>query len=83
MVVTAVFRMRRMRPSSGTEAMVGQRATARSYLNPDGFVFIRGERWKAVAEDAPISIGTPVEVIEVKGLTLKVKRHAPSGAPPA
>jgi membrane-bound serine protease (ClpP class) len=82
MMVTAIIRMRRIPPSSGIEAMVGQRATARSYLNPEGFVFIRGERWKAVAEDAPISEGTPVDVIEVKGLTLKVRRHAPGEPQP-
>ncbi|HET6616047.1 MAG TPA: nodulation protein NfeD, partial [Dehalococcoidia bacterium] len=76
MVVMAVIRMRRMPVSMGIEAMIGQRATARSYLNPDGFVFIRGERWKAIAQDAPISEGTPVEVISVKGLTLTVKRAA-------
>ena len=81
MVVMAVIRMRRMPVSMGIEAMIGQRATARSYLNPDGFVFIRGERWKAVAEDAPISEGTPVEVISVKGLTLTVKRAGGSPEP--
>jgi membrane-bound serine protease (ClpP class) len=80
MVVMAVIRMRRMPISMGVEAMIGERATARSYLNPEGFVFIRGERWKAIAQDAPISEGTPVEVISVKGLTLTVKRAA--GAEP-
>jgi membrane-bound serine protease (ClpP class) len=81
MVMTAFIRMRRMPVSMGVEAMIGQRATARSYLNPEGFVFIRGERWKAVAEDAPISEGTPVEVTSVKGLTLTVRRPEASEAP--
>jgi membrane-bound serine protease (ClpP class) len=58
----------------GTEALVGQTATVRSYLNPDGLVFLRGERWKAVAEDAPIHEGERVEVTGVKGLTLRVRR---------
>jgi membrane-bound serine protease (ClpP class) len=79
MVMMAVIRMRKMPISMGVEAMIGERATARSYLNPEGFVFIRGERWKAVAEDAPISEGTPVEVTAVKGLTLSVRR--PAGEP--
>jgi membrane-bound serine protease (ClpP class) len=74
MVATAIFRTRRMPSYTGTAALVGQRATARSYLNPNGFVFLRGERWKAVAEDAPIHEGERVEVTAVKGLTVTVRR---------
>jgi membrane-bound serine protease (ClpP class) len=66
----------------GVRAMIGQRATARSYLDPEGFVFIKGERWKAVAEDGPVFEGDPVEVVDVKGLTLLVRRH-PSPQPQA
>jgi len=74
MVMMAVIRMRKMPVSMGIEAMIGERATARSYLNPEGFVFIRGERWKAVAEDAPISEGTPVEVTRVDGNRIVVRQ---------
>jgi len=81
MVATAIIRMRRMPVSTGVEAMLGERAIARSFLNPEGFVFIRGERWKAVAEDAPIAEGTPVEVTSVKGLTLTVRRRPSDTSP--
>jgi membrane-bound serine protease (ClpP class) len=74
MVATAIIRMRRMPSYAGTAALIGQMATARSYLNPDGFIFLRGERWKAVAEDAPIREGERVEVTSVKGLTVTVRR---------
>jgi len=82
MVMMAIMRMRKMPVSMGVEAMIGERATARSYLNPEGFVFVRGERWKAIAEDAPVPEGTPVEVTSVKGLTLTVRRSAGAGTQP-
>jgi membrane-bound serine protease (ClpP class) len=74
MVATAIIRMRRMPSFAGTAALIGQTATARSSLNPDGFIFLRGERWKAIAEDAPVDEGERVEVTDVKGLTLTVRR---------
>jgi membrane-bound serine protease (ClpP class) len=75
----AIIRMRRTGGPTGTAALVGQTATVRSYLNPDGFIFVKGERWKAVAEDAPIHEGERVEVTGAKGLTLSVRR---SGSQP-
>lgn len=74
-VVTAIIRMRRAPAYLGIQNMIGASAVARSDLNPDGFVFIKGERWKAVAEDAPIATGEPVKVTSVKGLTLTVRRR--------
>lgn len=74
-VVTAIVRMRRSPALMGTQAMVGASAVARSALDPEGFVFIRGERWKAIAEDAPIPIGEAVRVMSVRGLTLTVRRR--------
>ncbi len=74
MVATAIVRTRRMPADIGTAALIGQTATARSYLNPDGFIFLRGERWKAVAEDGPVGEGERVQVTAVKGLTLTVRR---------
>jgi membrane-bound serine protease (ClpP class) len=80
MVASAIVRARRMPASMGTAALIGQTATARSYLNPDGFIFLRGERWKAIAEDAPVREGERVKVTSVKGLTLTVRR--PDEQPP-
>jgi membrane-bound serine protease (ClpP class) len=74
-VVTAIIRMRRMPAYMGTQSMIGTNAIARSDLRPDGFVFLHGERWKAIAEDGPISEGEPVKITSVKGLTLTVRRR--------
>ena len=81
MVVRTLLRARRMPPSVGAQAMIGHRAIARSDLAPQGFVFLQGERWKAVAEDGPIRSGETVIVTAVRGLTLTVRRR-PSGPPP-
>ncbi len=76
-LVSAIIRMRRLPHDIGTKAMIGQTATARSYLNPEGFIFVRGERWKAVAEDAPIPEGQRVRITGSRGLTLPVRRDQP------
>ncbi len=80
-VIGAIVKMRRQPTTSAAEAIVGMRGTSRSYLNPDGFVFVRGERWRAVAEERPISEGEPVIVTSVKGLTLTVRPHQPETSP--
>lgn len=75
MVASAILKMRKMPPSTGIETMIGQFATARSQLDPDGFVYLRGERWHAVADDAPVAEGDAVEVTDIQGLTLRVRRR--------
>ena len=74
-VVTSIIRMRRMPAYTGTQALIGASAIARSDLDPEGFVFIRGERWKAIAVGGPISSGDAVQVTSVEGLTLTVRRQ--------
>jgi membrane-bound serine protease (ClpP class) len=73
MLASAIIKSRRRPSPTGGAALVGQIATARSYLNPEGFVFLKGERWKAVAEGGMIAEGQPVEVVGARGLTLSVK----------
>jgi membrane-bound serine protease (ClpP class) len=75
MVASAILKMRKMAPSTGIETMIGQFATARSPLDPEGFVYLRGERWRAIADDAPVAEGDHVEVTDVQGLTLRVRRR--------
>lgn len=79
-LLTAIIRMRRLPHDIGTAAMVGQTATARSYLNPDGFIFVQGERWKAIAEDAPIAEGQVVRITGADGLTLTVRTDQPEAS---
>jgi membrane-bound serine protease (ClpP class) len=81
MFVAAVIRTRRMPAALGTLAMVGNKAIARSDLDPDGYVFIEGERWKATVEDGPVRRGEAVTITSVKGLTLTVRRRDANPTP--
>ncbi len=78
-IATAIVRSRRAPAKLGSLAMVGNRAIARSDLSPAGYVFVEGERWKAVAEDGPVRRGESVVITAVRGLTLMV-RHRDAAA---
>ncbi len=78
-IVVNIVRIRTMPAQVGVETMIGQRAVARSLLNPNGFVVMDGEIWSAEA-DEPIPLGESVVVTEVQGLKLKVKRSPQEGA---
>ena len=72
---TIVARHAREMLNEITLAMVGNKAIARSDLDPDGYVFIEGERWKATAEDGPVRRGEAVTITSVKGFTLTVRHR--------
>jgi membrane-bound serine protease (ClpP class) len=61
--------------STGTEAMVGASAEARSSIDPEGRVWLGGTIWSARlgAGSEPIRLGDRVRVEAVDGLTLVVR----------
>ncbi len=68
-----VYRSQKSKPTQGTEGMLGEIGDVRAKLNPAGKIFVRGEYWNAEAEDE-IDVGEKVEVVECRGLNLKVRR---------
>ena len=76
LLIAAIVKTRRTPAKHGTLAMVGNKAIVRSDLDPEGYVFVEGERWKAVAtdQDMPIKRGEAVTITGVKGFTLSVRR---------
>jgi membrane-bound serine protease (ClpP class) len=67
------------RPQLGAEALVGAMGTAVGALTGEGQIKLQGEIWRAVT-DRPIADGTPVRVVGVDGLTLRVVgTEAPEG----
>ncbi len=60
---------------SGLQALVGAKGIAQSDLTPDGFVRVRGELWRAVANPSNkrIRSGSPVEIIAAEGMKLRVR----------
>ena len=69
--LTAGVRALSRRPQLGAEALVGAMGTAYGPLSPAGQMKLQGEIWRAVA-DRPVPDGTPVRVVSVDGLTLRV-----------
>jgi membrane-bound serine protease (ClpP class) len=79
-VIAKVFGAHQRRPTTGTEGLVGQLAVARSDLDPQGTVFLKGELWQAVAGHGTVKEGEEVEVTEVNGFKLLVKRKGGGSA---
>lgn len=72
-VVAAGLRAQRMPVKAGRETMIGKVTPALTVINPQGGkLFVEGEYWNAVS-DSPVPEGTLVEIVAVKGLTLKVQ----------
>jgi membrane-bound serine protease (ClpP class) len=72
----AIIRTRRAPVRMGGETMIGKRAIVRAALDPDGYVFFEGARWRAHTEDAPVASGERVRITDVKGLKLTVERES-------
>jgi membrane-bound serine protease (ClpP class) len=67
-------RVLRKQAQRGLTSMIGTRGIVSSTLGPDGMVKIRGELWKAVAEEGQIEEGTDIVVVGENGLTLMVRK---------
>jgi len=65
------LKAQRRKPTTGDKGLLGDIGLARSRIDPDGYVFIQGELWKAYS-DTPIEQGQKVKVVAVENLTLKV-----------
>jgi membrane-bound serine protease (ClpP class) len=68
----AVYNSMRRPAVTGSEALIGRIGDVRTSLDPEGIVFIEGERWDATATQAPVPPGARVRVVSVKGLRLTV-----------
>jgi membrane-bound serine protease (ClpP class) len=76
MALTTLVRTRRAPAYMGAQSLVGRTAVARTALDPDGFVFFQGARWRARSEAGPVDEGDSVTVTEVDGLKLTVRKEA-------
>jgi membrane-bound serine protease (ClpP class) len=74
-LVSMVIKARRNKVVMGAEGMIGELGIARTALEPEGQVLVRGEYWSAIAA-APVPAGTPVRVKGVAGLKLRVEKTA-------
>jgi membrane-bound serine protease (ClpP class) len=73
-IVRAAIKARGLPSRSAGQAMIGEIGYARSQLDPLGQVQVHGEIWSAESDTGEtIARGEEVEVVEVRGLTIKVK----------
>ena len=61
---------------TGPESLIGERAAVVRALAPDGYVKLRGERWKArlLEPHERAEVGETVEALGLRGLTLLVRK---------
>jgi membrane-bound serine protease (ClpP class) len=78
--VGAGIRAQRTAPRVGGGELTGAVGIARSRLDPEGMVHVKGEMWTAVADNGPIDDGQAVRVVALEGLRLRVR---PVTSPPA
>jgi len=70
-----VVRAHRRKPRAGKEEMIGEVGRVAEELNPEGFVKLHGELWKAESRNGErIPVGAKVRVVGLRGLTLIVER---------
>ncbi len=77
LVVAAVVRSHRRRPTTGMDGLVGQIGKAKTPLDPGGMILIDGALWKAVVEAGKVAEDELVEVTGTRGLTLVVRPKTP------
>lgn len=72
-LLVIVLRLRKEKPSTGVESMIGHSAEVLEWNDKHGLVRIHGETWKATADQTmQLSPGENVKVAAIHGLTLKV-----------
>ena len=72
-LVSIVVKARHNKVVTGWEGMIGEVGVARTALEPEGQVLVRGEYWSAIAPGA-IPEGAQVRVKGVAGLKLQVEK---------
>ncbi len=61
-------------PKSGIEALIGEKGIVEKWERGKGVVFVHGEYWNAISDDE-LQPGNKIEVKNIKGLTLEVKKE--------
>jgi membrane-bound serine protease (ClpP class) len=75
LLLRLVIQAQRQQATTGAEGMVGLGGTTETSLDPEGWVLVQGERWRARAEE-PLGPGARVRVVAVEGLRLGVRKGA-------
>jgi membrane-bound serine protease (ClpP class) len=74
LVVRLVVQARHRPVLTGVDRVIGRMGVAKTELAPRGVVLVGGEDWDAQADPSPVGRGEKVQVLEVQGLTLRVRK---------
>lgn len=74
-LVRLVLQAQRRRPQTGADGLLGLRGEAETGLDPEGWVIVQGERWRAQSAEG-VAAHDPVVVESVEGLLLRVRKGA-------
>jgi membrane-bound serine protease (ClpP class) len=75
LLVRMVVEAQKRKATTGAEGLVGRSGVAATALEPEGWVLVQGERWRAQADDR-LDPGARVEVVGMDGLRLRVRKGA-------
>jgi len=75
-VVGAIVRGQRRRKATGAEGMIGEKAIAKTPLDPTGTVLAQGELWTAASEGGRVAPGEEVIITKVEELKLWVAKKS-------
>jgi len=73
-IMQRVIRAHRRQASTGREGLIGKIAVVKEALDPEGTVFLKGERWKAILEKGKVKPGEEVIITRTDGLILHVAK---------
>lgn len=72
--ISYIFLPQFKKPVTGSEGLIGMKGIALESFEKEGRVLVHGEQWKAVTDDTSLKKGDEVVVLDVKGLTVIVKK---------
>ncbi|OAI41978.1 hypothetical protein AYO38_03360 [bacterium SCGC AG-212-C10] len=74
-LTVSVARVKHVSAAMGTAALIGKVAVVRSPLAPEGYVFVQGERWRALVDRGSAKEGDRVRIIGAEGFRLRVRKE--------
>jgi len=74
LVVQRAIRAHRTQATTGKEELIGKTAVVKEALEPEGTIFFKGERWKAITEKGRVKPGEEVLITKIEGLKLWVTK---------
>jgi len=73
-IINRAISAHRKQAKTGREELIGKIAVVKVALNPEGTVFLKGERWSAISEEGSVAPGEEVVIEKIDGLMLYVTK---------